>query len=419
MMARQPLLALQVPTVQVFESTAALLAYWPHLQFENEDILVKGGRHFAFEQIAALLQAQQHQTVLEINLNALVRNLQVYRSKITPATKLMVMVKAFGYGSGDAEIAKTLQYNGVDYLSVAYADEGVALRQAGVTLPIMVLNADAADFDTLEKNDLEPEVFSFDMLDALLLWCQQRGVQHHPVHIKLDTGMHRLGLEPHEVGRLADVLAGQHWLVVKSVFTHLVASEDANADYFTAAQLQKFDAACTVLEASLGYTFLKHAANTAAISRHPQAHYHMVRLGVGIYGGAPGLMPVMQLFTTVAQVKKVKAGETVGYGLEARLLHDSVIATVRIGYADGYRRSLSNGVGRMLVRGQMAPVVGRVCMDMTMLDVTHIDGVMPGDTVEVMGANISLQQLAQWCQTITYEIMTGISQRVKRIYVQE
>lgn len=405
-------------TIHTFMHTSELLAALPQLHFEREDILIKGGRQFALEQVVQLLEAQQHQTVLEIHLPAVQHNLQLYKKHLHSGVKMMAMVKAFGYGSGDAEIARALQFSGVDYLAVAYPDEGVALRQAGIHLPIMVLNTDPPSFDVMEQYNLEPEVYSFELLQALLQWCKQRGVQSWPIHLKIDTGMHRLGFSIEDVPALLQHLQQQQVLLVKSVFTHLVASEDAAADAFTQAQIAAFKDVCAILKDGLGYGFVRHCANTAAIQRHPTAHFDMVRLGVGLYGGLAGLQPVMKLYTTVAQVKHVPAGETVGYGRKAVLQRPSVIATVRIGYADGYPRQLGNGVGQMWLHGHTAPVVGNVCMDMTMLDVTDLPPVQSGDLVEVFGNHISILQVAQWCHTITYEIMTGISQRVKRVYIE-
>lgn len=404
--------------ILLFDSTDALLHAMPSIRFSKEDILLKGGRHFELERVAVLLEAQQHQTVLEIHLSAIAHNLQYYRSFMQPSVKMMVMVKAFGYGSGDAEIARAMQFNGVEYLAVAYVDEGIALRQAGVHVPVMVLNTDPASFNALEQYNLEPEVYSFEFLQTLLYWCRHKGISNMPIHIKIDTGMHRLGFAIEEITALADIISGQQELVLKSAFTHLVASEDPQEDAFTQHQVTAFEKACELLHHAIGYTFIRHAANTAAISRHTQAHFDMVRLGVGLYGGNDALQPVMKLKTTVAQVKNVRAGETVGYGRSGLLQRDSVIATVRIGYADGYPRSLSNGIGHMYVQGQLAPVEGKVCMDMTMLDVTDIAGVKAGDSVEVFGDHISIQQVAAWSNTITYEIMTGISQRVKRVYIE-
>lgn len=405
-----------------YPDTNAFIDSFDPAMFSNETILLKGARRFGFENIVHLLEQQVHQTVLEINLTALTANLQHYRQMLQPGVKMMVMVKAFGYGSGDAEVAKVLQFNKVDYIAVAYADEGVALRKSGVHLPVMVMNPEPSTFETIEDHNLEPELYSFGILEAFKTWCDSQGVSQYPVHIKLDTGMHRLGFEMHEVERLAAWLREQDTLVVKTVFTHLAASEDPAEDDFTMQQASQFAVACRLLEKQLGYPFTRHAANTAAIRRHPDKHFDMVRLGIGLYGvdgNAKDLQVVSTLKTTVAQVKHVSAGETVGYGRKGKVEKDSVIATVRIGYADGFRRALGIGKGQMLVREQLAPVIGNVCMDMTMIDITHINGVKAGDTVEIFGAGIPVQQLAKQCGTIPYEIMTSISHRVKRVYLQE
>jgi alanine racemase len=409
-------------TVQCYPTTEAFIEGFDKANFTADNILLKGARRFVFENIVQLLEEQVHQTVLEINLTALTNNLQQYRQLLKPGVKLMVMVKAFGYGSGDAEVAKVLQFNKVDYVAVAYADEGVALRKAGIHLPVMVMNPEPATFETIENYNLEPELYSFGILDAFEKYCQSQGISQYPVHLKLDTGMHRLGFEMHEVDKLATLLKDQATLVIKTVYTHLAASEDPQHDAFTQQQATQFSTACQWLETQLGYSFTKHAANTAAISRHPDKHFDMVRLGIGLYGvdaNMHGLQVVSTLKTTVAQVKKVAAGDTVGYGRKGIVLQDSVIATVRIGYADGFRRQLSNGIGQMQVRNQLAPVIGNVCMDMTMINVTNIPNVKAGDHVEIFGSNIPVQQIAKQCGTISYEIMTAISQRVKRVYLQE
>ncbi len=408
--------------VQNFSNTGTLIEAVDQTDFINEIVLLKGARRFGFERIVSLLEQQVHQTVLEINLTALAANLQQYRQLLAPPTKIMVMVKAFGYGSGDAEVAKVLQFNKVDYLAVAYTDEGVSLRKSGVTLPVMVMNPEPASFENIENYNLEPEIFSFEILAAFQNFCEAQGISHYPVHIKLDTGMHRLGFEPDDVPGLAIALAAGGPLVVKSVFTHLAASGEPVHDAFTAQQAAKFIEACTLLQKSLPYPFIRHAANTAAIRRHPDKHFDMVRLGVGLYGvdeQMPGLQVVSTMKTTVAQVKLVAPGETVGYSRRGMVTRPSKIATVRIGYADGYSRQLGNGVGKMIIRNKTAPVIGNVCMDMTMLDVTDLGEVKPGDIVEVFGAGMPVQQLARQCGTISYEIMTGVGQRVKRVYLQE
>jgi alanine racemase len=286
----------------------------------------------------------------------------------------------------------------------------------------MVMNPEQASFENIENYNLEPEIYSFDILSKFEKYCEAQGINQYPVHIKLDTGMHRLGFEMQEVEKLGKRLSGQDVLVVKTVFTHLAASEDPKHDAFTAEQANEFVEACKLLEQKLGYSFIKHAANTAAIRRHPDKHFDMVRLGIGLYGvdeHMPGLQVVSTLKTTVAQVKKVPVGQTVGYGRRGIVTRDSIIATVRIGYADGLSRHLGNGIGSMLFKDKEAPIIGNVCMDMTMLNVTDIPGVKAGDIVEVFGQGIKVQQVASQCETIPYEIMTGISQRVKRVYLQE
>ena len=408
---------------EVFNTTDDFIKHFNSLQFKDESILLKGARAFGFEKIVALLEQQDHQTVLEINLTALTNNLKKYRSLLQPSTKMMVMVKAFGYGSGGAEVAKVLQFNKVDYLAVAYADEGVALRQAGIHLPIMVMNAEPSTFDALYEHNLEPEIYSFDILERFLKYCQVQGITSFPIHIKLDTGMHRLGFEITEAEALSMALTQQNILIIKSTFTHLVASEAADQNEFTQQQAAQFIAACNSLEQKLGYSFIRHAANTAAISNYPNLQMDMVRLGIGLYGVDSAinldLDVVTTLKTTVAQIKNVKTGDSVGYNRKGVVTRDSLIATVRIGYADGYRRELGNGKGFMLIQNQPAPVIGNICMDMTMIDVTGFDNIKPGDAVEVFGKNITIQSLAKQCQTIPYEIMTGISQRVKRVYFEE
>ncbi|TXT32904.1 MAG: alanine racemase, partial [Chitinophagaceae bacterium] len=363
------------------------------------------------------------QTVLEINLTAMVQNLKSYQSLLRPSTKLMAMVKAFSYGSGAGEVAKKLQQQQVDYLAVAYADEGIALRKAGINLPIMVMSPDEHSFDSLINYNLEPEIFSFELLYTFKSYLLKEGLLQYPIHIKLNTGMNRLGFEPAEIAALITELTNQQQLMIKSVMSHLVASEDPTQDAFTAHQIHQFAEACTMLQSALGYSFIQHIANTAGIARNPEYQFDMVRLGIGLYGVDSSnnikLQTVATLKTTVAQVRKIPAGETVGYGRAGKVNRDSIIATVRIGYADGYSRRLGNGVGKLYLHGSMAPTIGNICMDMAMIDVTDIPNVKAGDIVEVFGANMPVQELAQAAGTISYEIMTGISQRVKRVYFEE
>ena len=413
-----------IPEVHFFATTEEFKLQFHSLHFYNETILLKGARIFEFEQISHLLEEKVHQTVLEINLNAITHNLKQYQQLLRPGVKLMAMVKAFSYGSGGYEIANLLQFHKVDYLAVAYADEGVELRKAGIALPILVLNPEEATFDVLVQYNLEPEMYSFDMMSLFHQYLQRSGINDYPVHIKIDTGMHRLGFELQQVDQLCTVLATAPSFKVQSVFSHLAGSESPNHDEFTTRQAATFLEACEKLKACLQYDFTRHIANTAAIHRQPQLQLDMVRLGIGLYGvDSDALMQkklknVSTLKTTVSQVKKVRAGESVGYSRQGFLQKDADIATVRIGYADGYPRILSNGNGKMLVNGILAPVIGNVCMDMTMLDVTEAN-VQPGDEVIVFGEMLPVNEVASWAQTIAYEILTGISQRVKRVYFEE
>lgn len=395
------------------------------LNFHDETILIKGARSFQFEKITHRLEQKAHHTELSINLNSIVHNLKQYKALLKPTTKIMAMVKAFSYGSGGSEIASTLEYNKVDYLAVAYADEGIELRRAGITVPIMVMNAETDTFDLLVNNNLEPEIFSFNILNEFVSFLKSNAINYYPVHIKIDTGMHRLGFTSNDIDGLCIRLDGNRSVKVMSVFTHLVAAENELEKTFTLGQADIFNDCCRKIESALHYKFIRHIANTAGISRHPRLQMDMVRLGIGLYGIDSNkkmqqkLKNVTMLITTVSQIKNVKAGDTVGYGRSARLSRDSVIATVRIGYADGYPRNLSNGAGKMVLGGKQALVVGNVCMDMTMLDVTDFDEIKEGDEVIVFGHDLPLSQIAEWSQTIPYEIMTGISQRVKRIYFEE
>ena len=410
---------------QFYDTTEEFLQQFRFSQFREETILVKGARIFGFERIVHALEQKVHQTVLEINLNAIAHNLKEYQKFLDPSTKIMAMVKAFAYGSGGAEIAGILQYHKVDYLGVAYADEGVELRKAGINLPIMIMNPEESTFDAIIENNLEPDIYSFEILHQFDSFLKRAGFQQYPIHIEIETGMNRLGFDTSEISRLGHVLNQTDAFEVRSVFSHLAASEDVAHDSFTLVQYQKFVEASGELETILGYTFLRHLANSAAIIRHPQLQMDMVRLGIGMYGidaantNSVDLQTVATLRSTVAQIKNVKAGESVSYSRKGIVKKDSVIATIRIGYADGYSRKLGNGVGKMLVNGQLAPVIGVVCMDMTMIDVTDIPDVKEGDEVIVFGGNLSIQQVSEWAGTIPYEIMTGISQRVKRVYFEE
>lgn len=410
-------------TAHFFIDTETFLRSIRTRDFQSCIILLKGARVFQFERIVRRLALQTHQTQLTINLSALSRNVKQHQSVLLPNTKMMVVVKAFGYGTGSAEIAKMLQYQQVHYLAVAYIDEGIELRQAGIHLPIMVMNAEESGFEALLQYQLEPELYSFAILRSFLQFLGKEGISDFPVHLKINTGMNRLGFNPDEIPALIELLQQNPLLRVQTVFSHFIASENPQADPVTGQQLALFTSACEKLAGSLPYTFLRHIANSAAVQRHPQAQLDMVRLGMGMYGGSSAgslaLEPVATLTTTVAQVRRVQKGETVGYGLQAKLAQDTTIAVVNIGYADGYPRALGNGVGEMWVAGKRVPVVGHVCMDMTMLDVTHIPELAPGTEVEVMGLHVPVAELAAKAGTIPYEIMTGMSARVKRVYLEE
>ena len=418
----QPLLSKSV-TYHAFTGTDELIHQLPTLNFSNEAILIKGARSFSLERLMPLLELQMHQTVLEINLTAIAKNIQAFRKQINPGVKLMAMVKAFSYGSGSYEIANLLQYHGADYLAVAFTDEGVELRKAGITLPVMVMNPEPVSFDALTENNLEPELYSPEITNAFTHYLQQEGLTNYPVHIKIDTGMHRLGFMLQELPVLIQLLKSENYFSVQSVFSHLAAAEDGNEDDFTQHQARLFDEACGMIETAAGESFLKHITNTSGIIRHHQLQYDMVRVGIGMFGLASAkgieLEEALTLKTTIAQLKHLEPGETVGYNRKGIISKPSKIATVRIGYADGYPRNLSNGIGYMLIHGQKAPVIGTVCMDMTMLDVTHIADVKEGDEVIVFGKDLSLNQIAVWSNTIAYEVMAGINQRVKRVYFEE
>lgn len=410
--------------VELFKSTADLIDHIPSLKFQNETILLKGARTFGFENISRLLTQKVHETVLEINLNALEHNLNYYKSEIGTATKIMAMVKAFSYGSGSFEIANLLEFNKVDYLAVAYADEGVALRNAGTSLPIMVMSPDALAFDTIIKHELEPEIFSVRILHEFEEFLKRKNLSNYPIHIKLDTGMHRLGFMEEELDQLLSFLNGNKLMHVQSVFSHLVASEDPEHDDFTSQQISLFIKLSDKIREELGYSFIRHLANSSGISRWPDARFEMVRLGIGLYGidsafvNKSPLQTVTSLKTSISQIKKIPAGDTVGYSREGKMPDGGTIATVKIGYADGYNRGMGNGKGKMLVRGNIVPTIGKICMDMCMIDITGINA-EEGDEVIVFNDVIRVEDIAKQLNTIPYEVLTGISQRVKRIYYYE
>ena len=409
-----------LPNKLFFLSTTDFIQSINEINFQDETILLKGARVFEFERINYIMEQKIHDTVLEINLNSLRNNLKTYRHQLNKNVKLMAMVKAFSYGSGSHEIAYLLQHEAIDYLAVAYTDEGVDLRKAGIRLPIMVMNTTETGFDNLLLYKLEPEIYSFNVLKAFRNYLKNRNITEYPIHIKLDTGMHRLGFMQENIVELCELLKDEKVFKIKSVFSHLVASENAEQDDFTLHQASLFSSMALQIEKTTGYIFIKHLSNTSAIHRHSQLQFDMVRLGIGLYGVDEqlSLQNVTTLKTTIAQIKKLKKGDTVGYGRKGILLRDSTVATVRIGYADGYPRVLGNGAGKMMVNGTLAPVVGNICMDMTMLDITDVPA-EEGDEVIVFGEQLSVKIISQLANTIPYEILTNISQRVKRVYYEE
>lgn len=408
-----------------YYSTDDFIRSFKSARFYNEIILIKGARRFHFERIAQLFERKQHQTVLEINLNALAHNLKEYQKLLLPGTKIMAMVKAFSYGSGGAEIASVLQYHNANYLGVAYADEGVELVKAGIRLPVMVMNAEDSSFQSIVDYHLQPVIYSFELLHEFEAYLKDQGLTGYPVHIEIESGMNRLGFTINEIEDVARHLGKTNLLMVQSVFSHLAASEDPVQDVFTAEQASILRKAVGILKNYITYPFLCHISNSAAIVRHPGLQMNMVRLGIGLYGievdcaDLLDLQAVATLRSTIAQLKRVPAGASVSYNRRGVVHRDSLIATVRIGYADGYSRRFSNGTGKMWVNGRLAPVIGSVCMDMTMIDVTDVHGVKEGDEVIIFGPELPVQDAAAWIGTIPYELMTGVSQRVKRIYFHE
>ncbi|WP_347159545.1 bifunctional UDP-N-acetylmuramoyl-tripeptide:D-alanyl-D-alanine ligase/alanine racemase [Pontibacter chitinilyticus] len=410
------------PGAAFYTSTADFLQNFDAAGFRNEVILVKGARVFGFEKIVQAFQQKVHGTVLEVNLDALVHNLNYYRAKLAPGTKLMVMVKAFAYGSGSFEVANLLQFHRVDYLAVAYADEGVALRENGITLPIMVMNPSPDSFAKLRQYTLEPEIYALEQLQAFVALLEAGG--KYKIHLKLDTGMHRLGFVAEDFEALFALLAQYPQVQVVSAFSHLAGADEAVHNDFSQQQIATFRRMAAAVEAQLGYPVTKHILNSAGIVRFPEHQLDMVRLGIGLYGveatGAEqeALRPVSTLKTTVSQVKHIKAGETVGYSRKGVAEAAKTIATIAIGYADGYDRRFSNGVGHVLLHGRRCPLIGNVCMDMCMVDVTGLE-VKAGDEAVVFGPQLTLVELARQIGTIPYELLTNVSTRVKRVFYAE
>ncbi|MDR0613183.1 MAG: bifunctional UDP-N-acetylmuramoyl-tripeptide:D-alanyl-D-alanine ligase/alanine racemase [Dysgonamonadaceae bacterium] len=412
-----------IPDCRFYRDTDKFLLHCNKANFNNEAILLKGGRQFRFERISRLLEIQVHQTVLEINMNAIVNNLNYFKSKLNDGVKLMAMVKASSYGHGSAEIAALLQYHRVDYLAVAYADEGVNLREAGITMPIVVLNTEPDNFDIMIEYLLEPEIYSLNSLITFLKTASGMGVSNYPVHIKVDTGMHRLGFVENDLPELCNILKNRREIKVASVFSHLAASDEQKHDDFTALQIDKFKRFCKALEKETGYSFIKHILNSSGIERFPEAQFDMARLGIGLYGvgikeNSKYLAAAGTLSSAIVQVKQIDEGETIGYGRHGVATTPKTIATVPIGYADGLNRKLGNGKGYFVVNGKPAPITGNICMDACMIDITGIDA-KEGDRVIIMGEVPSVSEIANTIGTIPYEILTSISQRVKRIYISD
>lgn len=410
------------PEKHFFRSTEDFIQSKIWKNFNEELVLLKGSRKYHFEQINELIEERIHETVLEINLDAIVHNYNFYKSKVSPDSKLICMVKADGYGSGASEIAKTLQYHRCEYFAVAVAEEGISLRNEGITSPIIVLNPEVNGFEELFNSELEPEVYNFRILKAFIREAQRRGITNYPIHIKVDTGMHRLGFMPSDIKELTETLKNQKGLTVKSIFSHLAASESWLFDDFTTQQIETLDTLHTEFEKQIGYPVWKHILNSAGIERFSNAQWDMVRLGIGLYGisasGMNGLMNVFTLKTTILQIKDIPSEETVGYGRKESLKSDAKIATIRIGYADGLDRKFGNRVGKVVINGHLAPIVGSVCMDLCMVDITGIEA-KEGDSVVVFGEDLSVIELANNIDTIPYEILTSVSSRVKRVYIKE
>ena len=414
---------IQVADKQFFADVPHFLSSDAFAALHNELILLKGARPFGFDQITEQLEQKVHETILEVNLNAVVDNLNYFRSFLKPETKMVCMIKADAYGAGAVEIAKTLQNQRVDYLAVAVADEGVTLRKAGITANIMIMNPEMTAFKTMFDYDLEPEVYSFRLLDALVKAARKEGITGWPVHIKFDTGMHRLGFDPvDDIFKLIDRLKHQTAIIPRSVFSHFVGSDSDGFDEFSARQFALFEEGSQQLQAAFSHKILRHMDNSAGIEHFPERQMDMCRLGIGLYGVDPRnnrmLSTVSTLKTTILQMRHVPAGETVGYSRKGKIERDSVIAAIPIGYADGLNRGLGNRRCYCLVNGQKAEYVGNICMDVAMIDVTDIP-CLEGDQVEIFGEHLPVTELSDVLGTIPYEVLTGVSNRVKRVYFQD
>jgi Alr-MurF fusion protein len=412
-----------IPETVFFQGTEALLNNMSVLEFRDETILLKGARVYGFERIDRVLSLQVHETQFEINLGAMADNLKQYQQLLRPATKIMAMVKAFSYGAGGFEIARLLEFHKADYLAVAYADEGVSLRRAGIRLPIVVMNTEENALPQLVEWQLEPVIFSLRGLESLRRLLRKEAISLFPIHIELETGMNRLGFSSGQIHELLLELNGNDFRI-QSVFSHLAASEEAQQDAFTQNQFEVYQSMAARIQEALGYSFLRHISNSAAIVRNPALQLDMVRLGIGLYGIDPASSPLLDLKgagtlkTTIAQIKRLEAGETVGYNRKGVAEQAMNIGTLRLGYADGYPRSLGYGRGKVLYRGRLVPTIGSICMDMTMIDISEISDAREGDEVIVFGDGLPVDEMAKWAGTNAYDILAGISQRVKRVYFE-
>jgi len=414
----------EFPNFYPYKTTQEFLAHYRAKSFENETVLVKGARSFRFDEIVVFLEEKTHETVLEINLNAIVHNLNFYKSKLKPETKIMVMVKAFGYGSGSYEIAKALSHQKVDYLGVAFADEGISLRNAGISTPIIVMNPESSAFAAMAAYNLEPEIYSAKELRTFIAVAQQKNLSNYPIHIKLDTGMHRLGFEAYQLEELIDLLKNNNLVSVKSIFSHLSSSDVPEFKDFTLSQINKFEEWSNTLIQALDIDPIRHILNTSGIYNYPQAQYNMVRLGIGLYGVGndeneyKSLENVGTLKTIILQIKELPAGESIGYSRRFRTSEPITIAILPIGYADGIPRRWGNETGYVLIKGKKAEITGTISMDMMMVNITGID-CKEGDTAIIFGKDPSVVTIAKALGTIPYEILTSISQRVKRVFYKE
>ena len=414
----------QFDNCSTFENTAEFLSQIEQLNFDAATMLINGARSFHYEKIVSALEEKTHETVLEVNLNAISHNLNYYKSKLKPTTKMMVMVKAFGYGSGGFEIAKLLEHHKVDYLGVAFADEGISLKNAGIQLPIMVLNPEATSFSAIIHHQLEPEIYSMKGLKAFLKIAEQKKVQQFPIHIKLDTGMHRLGFEANAIPELIATLKDNPRVVVKSILSHMATSDAEEHKAFSITQIRLFDDLSNQVIQALNIQPIRHILNTSGISNFPEGQYDMVRLGIGLYGVSNDtneqkyLENVSTLKSVISQIRTIPAGDSVGYGRRFMAHEPTTVATIPIGYADGISRLWGNEVGYVTINQHKAPILGSVCMDMLMVNVSGID-CAEGDPVVVFGESPTVMEIAQKTQTIPYEILTSISQRVKRVFYRE